>query len=93
MSNSLIHEINKDINEGDMKNCIEDLANEQENQTKAIEICNSMKDDTRFREHCYGVINANSESLNIDDQLLMCDSKTGLDKDNCYRYWSIFIHN
>jgi hypothetical protein len=72
-------------NENNKKGCIEDLASKQENQTTATEICNSMKEDTRFREHCYGTILANSENLNTDTQLLMCDSKTGMDQNNCYR--------
>jgi len=77
--------INKETNDGDRKNCIENLASKQENQIKATEICNSMKEDTNFREHCYGAIIANSGNLNSDTQLLMCDSKIGTDKDNCYR--------
>lgn len=71
--------------DGDQKNCIENLAGKQAEQLEAIEVCNSMKEDTKFREHCYGGITANSGSLNSDAQLLMCDSKTGIDKDNCYR--------
>lgn len=70
--------------ENDRKGCIENLASKQENQIKAAEICNSMKNDTKFREHCYGAITS-SGGLNSDTQLLMCDSKTGMDKDNCYR--------
>jgi len=77
--------INKDTNNGDRKNCIEDLANKQTEQLKAVEICNAFKDDTRTKEHCYGGIMANSPSLSTDTQLAMCDSKTGTDKDNCYR--------
>jgi hypothetical protein len=77
--------INKDTNEGDRKNCVEDLASKQEDQIKATEICNSMKEDTKFREHCYGGVIANTGNLDSDTQLLMCDSKTGTDKDNCYR--------
>ncbi|MCX6774799.1 MAG: hypothetical protein NTY99_01770 [DPANN group archaeon] len=71
--------------ENDRKGCTENLASRQENQTRATEICNSMKNDTNFREHCYGAIIAGSGNLNTDTQLLMCDSKTGMDKDNCYR--------
>jgi len=71
--------------ENDRKGCVEELAGKQEDQIKATEICNSMKNDTKFREHCYGAIIAGSGSLNSDTQLLMCDSKTGMDKDNCYR--------
>jgi hypothetical protein len=70
--------------EDDKRGCVEDLSSKQENQTRATEICNSMKEDNRFREHCYGAI-TNSGSLNADTQLLMCDSKTDIDQDNCYR--------
>jgi hypothetical protein len=76
--------ISADTNEGDRKNCIEELANKQTEQLKAVEICSAMADDKNFREHCYGMI-ASSGNLNSDAQLLMCDSKTGMDKDNCYR--------
>jgi len=71
--------------DNDKKGCTEDLASKQENQTTATEICNSMKEDTNFREHCYGAILANSENLSSDTQLLMCDGKKGMDRDNCYR--------
>jgi len=84
--------INKDTNEGDRKNCIENLANKQTEQLKAVEICNSFKDDTRTKEHCYGGIRANSGSLSTDTQIAMCDSKTGTDQADCYAgiadsYW------
>jgi len=71
--------------EGDKKQCVEDLAFAQPEQTKAVEICNSMKDDTKFREHCFGGVMANFPNVNTNTQLIMCDSKTGTDKDNCYR--------
>lgn len=84
--------INKDTNGGDRKNCIEELANKQTEQLKAVEICNSFKEDTRTKEHCYGGIKVNSGSLNTDTQLAMCDSKTGTDQADCYagladNYW------
>jgi len=71
--------------EGDKKQCIENLAFAQPEQTKAVEICNSMKEDTKFREHCFGGVMANFPNVNSDTQLMMCNSKTGSDKDNCYR--------
>jgi hypothetical protein len=77
--------IGTDTNDGDRKNCIEELANKQTEQLKAVEICNAMASDKNFREHCYGTITASTGNLNSDTQLLMCDSKTGMDKDNCYR--------
>jgi len=77
--------ISTDTNDGDKKNCIEELANKQIEQLKAVGVCNAMASDKNFREHCYGGIIANSGNLNSDTQLLMCDSKTGMDKDNCYR--------
>lgn len=71
--------------ENDRKGCTEDLASKQENQTRATEICNSMKNDSKFREHCYGAIIANTGNVDADTQLLMCDSKKGMDRDNCLR--------
>jgi len=77
--------INTSTNEGDKKNCVEMLAGSEKNQTRAVEICNSLAEDKNFREHCYGAIMASSGNLDTETQLLMCDSKTGMDKDNCYR--------
>ena len=65
------------------KNCIEDLANEEQNQTKVIEICGEISDNN-FRQHCYGNI-GNSPGVGADVKLLVCDSNTGTEKDNCYR--------
>jgi hypothetical protein len=77
--------INTDANDGDMKNCIQGVAYKQTEQLKAIEVCNALKNDTRFRENCYGGIMSNFPDLDIEAQLSMCDSKAGTDKDNCYR--------
>jgi hypothetical protein len=71
--------------DGDMKNCIEELAGKQTEQLKAVEVCNALKNDTKFRENCYGRIMANFPTLDTGAQLAMCDAKTGTDKDNCYR--------
>ncbi|MFA6461050.1 MAG: hypothetical protein WCV90_02190 [Candidatus Woesearchaeota archaeon] len=71
--------------EDQKKNCIEELANEEKDPQKALEICNSFINDARFREHCYGGIEASTSDLNPGVKLSMCDSKTGGDKDNCYR--------
>jgi hypothetical protein len=84
--------INKDIDDGDWKNCIENLANKQTEQIKAVEICNSFNDDAKTKEHCYGGIKINFGSFSADAQLMMCDSKTGTDQSDCYSgladdYW------
>ncbi len=71
--------------EGDKKQCIEDLAFAQPEQVKAVEICNSIKEDDKFREHCFNGIIANFPNINIDTQMIICDSKSESDKDNCYR--------
>jgi hypothetical protein len=77
--------INTNKDDGDMKNCIEELASKQTEQLKAIGVCNALKNDTRFRENCYGGIMANFPTLDTDAKIAMCDAKTGADKDNCYR--------
>lgn len=65
------------------KSCIEDLANKEQNQTKVIEICGEISDNN-FRQHCYGNI-GNTPGVGADVKLLVCDSNTGTEKDNCYR--------
>lgn len=84
--------INKENNGGDRKNCIEELAIKQTEQLKAVEICNSFKEDARTKEHCLGGIKANSGSFSADSQIAICDSKTGTDQADCYAgladdYW------
>lgn len=71
--------------ENEKKGCLDDLVYAQTNQNKAIEICNSMKEDVRFREHCYNEIMSKFGEIGTETQLVMCDSKSGMDKDNCYR--------
>jgi len=77
--------INTNNNGGDMKNCLEGVAYKQTEQLKAVEVCNALKNDTRFRENCYGGVMANFLTMSADAKISMCDSKTGADKDNCYR--------
>jgi hypothetical protein len=43
-----------------------------------------MKNDTKFREHCYGAITASGATISYDSQLSMCESKSGTDRDNCF---------
>jgi hypothetical protein len=67
------------------KPCLEELASSIDDQAKAIAICNEMKNDTKFREHCYGAIVATGTLISYDSQLSMCEAKTGTDRDNCFR--------
>lgn len=85
--------------EGEQKDCIQRLAEVENDSIKAVEICNSFKDDKNFREYCYGIVSDNMESVdssvqtnnseNIGEQteLLMCDGKSGADRNSCY--WKI----
>ncbi len=66
------------------KPCLEELAGSMEDQTKAIAICDEMKNDTKFREHCYGAIVASGSIISYDSQLQMCEGKSGTDRDNCF---------
>jgi hypothetical protein len=76
----------KKIEEKDWKKmCIEQVANEEKNQSKAVEICNEITDDNNLREHCYGGVLTNFQNVSVDIKLAMCALKTGMDKDNCYR--------
>jgi hypothetical protein len=70
------------IDDGLKKQCINDLANKQENPTKVIEICNKIANDDGFKQHCYGQIDTNSGNLSVDTRLVACDVRP--DKDNCY---------
>ena len=45
--------IGTDTNDGDRKNCIEELANKQTEQLKAVEICNAMASDKNFTNDSY----------------------------------------
>jgi len=77
--------------EGNKKDCIDMLVSFETNQTRAVEICNSMAGDKNFREHCYGAIYASSD-VNKETELLMCEQKTGTDQGNCFagiadNYW------
>ena len=71
--------------DGFKKQCIEDLANKEENPIKVVEICNKITGDNSFKQHCYGKIDTNSGNLSVDTRLAVCDARTGSDKDNCYR--------
>jgi len=71
--------------DGDKEQCVEDLALAQSEQIKAVEICNSIKEDAKFKEHCFSKIITNFPTISTETQLIMCDSKLGVDKDNCYR--------
>ena len=78
--------------EGNKKNCIDMLVGFETNQTRAVEICNSMASDKNFREHCYGAIYANSNNVEKETELLMCEQKSGADQANCFAgiadgYW------
>jgi len=66
------------------KDCLDGLVTNEDNRTKAIEICNVLANDDRFREHCYDEIKG-SANLGYDDQLSMCEGKSGTDRDNCLR--------
>lgn len=75
----------KEISRQDWRNnCIEQLANGEKDPRQAMAVCNNISDDQNFREHCYGGIAASSSNLSSDVKLLMCDSRTGTDKDHCY---------
>ncbi len=69
--------------ENDQKGCVEDIAKQQTDSEKAIEVCNSLNEDQRFVEYCYEII-ASSKTLSIATQQSICNSKSGSDKDNCY---------
>ena len=71
------------IDDGLKKQCINDLANKQNNPTKIVEICNKIINDNEFKQHCYGQIDTNSANLSIDTRLTACDVRP--DKDMCYR--------
>lgn len=71
--------------ENNKKGCLEMAAGRASSPLEGIEICNNLRDDTKFREHCYGAIYANVGGVDREAELVMCDSKQGSDRDNCYR--------
>lgn len=76
----------KKVDNNDWKKiCIEQIASEEADPKKALAICDEIKDDNNFKQHCYGGIEGKSAALGTDVRLSMCDIRPGSEKDNCYR--------
>nr|MBA4404812.1 hypothetical protein [Nanoarchaeum sp.] len=63
------------------KDCVENVATQETDPNNIIQICNEIE-DSNFRLHCYGAVNENDQNINVESQLLICDSRP--DKDTCY---------
>jgi hypothetical protein len=75
----------KKINDSDWrKGCVEEIIAKETDPKKAVEICKIITDDKNFVEHCYSEISS-AQNISSEVKILMCESKSGSDKDNCYR--------